>query len=44
VLTTLDALYPGVVAEGARSVWELGDVEVLDERNGVFMRPGLFVP
>ena len=53
LLTTLDALYPGVVAEGARAVWQLGTIEVLDggpdadtatPDNGVFMRPGLFVP
>jgi hypothetical protein len=53
VLTTLDALYPGVVVEGARAVWQLGAIEVLDggpdantatPDNGVFLRPGLFVP
>ncbi len=53
VLTTFDAITPGVVDEGARAVWELGHVEVLDggpdgdvdtPGNGVFARQGLFVP
>ena len=44
VVTTLDALYPGLVAEGARTIWQLGGVEVLDGGNEVFMRPGIFVP
>ena len=51
--TTLDAIMPGVVDEGARSIWELGHVEVLDggldgdvdtEPNAVFARQGVFVP
>jgi glucose/arabinose dehydrogenase len=51
--TTLDALTPGLVREGARSIWELGPVEVLDggsdgvaatAGNEVFMRQGLFIP
>jgi hypothetical protein len=28
--TTLDALIPGVVAEGSRAIWQLGQVEVRD--------------
>jgi hypothetical protein len=44
VVTALDALYPGLVAEGGRTIWQLGSVEVLDGDNQVFMRPGIFVP
>ena len=53
VSTTLDAVLPGVVAERARSVWELGQVEVLDggpdgdvdtPGNAVFARQGIFIP
>jgi sugar lactone lactonase YvrE len=52
--TTLDTLVPGMVAEGARSVWELGQVSVTDggpdgdadtqSGNTVFARQGVFVP
>ena len=53
VNTTLDALNPGTIDEGARAVWELRSVELLDggpdgstatPDNTVFARPGLFVP
>ena len=53
VVTTLDAVVPGVVDEGARANWQLGQVEVLDGGadgdvdtlpNTVFARQGLFVP
>ena len=45
--------HPGLVAEGARAVWELGQVEVLDggpdgdvdtPGNTVFARQGIFIP
>jgi hypothetical protein len=51
--TTMDALTPGMVREGARSIWQLAGAEVLDggpdgdvdtPGNSVFMRQGLFVP
>ena len=42
--TTLDALTPGIVREHARSVWELGQIEVLDADNEIFARQGLFIP
>jgi sugar lactone lactonase YvrE len=52
--TTLDTLVPGIVAEGARSVWELGQVSVTDggpdgdadtpAGNTVFAHQGVFVP
>ena len=51
--TTLDALTPGIVDEGARAVWELGQVEVLDggpdgdvdtPGNTIFARQGIFIP
>ena len=53
VSTTADAVLPGSVPEGKRSVWGLARLEVLDggtdddgdtEPNSVFARPGLFVP
>ena len=44
VATTMDAVTPGLVQEGARAVWQLGKAEVLDADNRVFVRPGLFVP
>jgi hypothetical protein len=53
VSTTLDAVLPGVVVEGARSVWALGQIEVLDggpdgdvdtPGNTVFARQGIFIP
>ena len=52
VSTTLDAVLPGVVKERARSIWELGQIGVLDggpdgdadtADNAVFAR-GVFVP
>jgi ABC-type phosphate transport system substrate-binding protein len=51
--TTLDAVTPGAVPEGKRSVWELGQVIVNDggpdgvvstNPNTVFERQGVFVP
>jgi DNA-binding beta-propeller fold protein YncE len=52
--TTLDTLVPGMVAEGARSIWRLGQIGVLDggpdgdadtpTGNTVFARQGVFVP
>jgi hypothetical protein len=53
VSTTLDALNPGAIDEGARAVWQLGALELLDggpdgdtatPGNSVFARPGVFVP
>jgi hypothetical protein len=53
VTTSLDAVLPGIVDEGERSIWELGQVEVLDggpdgvadtPNNSVFARQGVFVP
>jgi ABC-type phosphate transport system substrate-binding protein len=52
-VTTLDAVIPGSVPEGKRSVWELGQVIVNDggpdgvvstTPNTVFERQGVFVP
>ncbi len=51
--TTLDALYPGMIDEGARAIWELRSFELLDggpdgntatPGNTVFARPGVFAP
>jgi hypothetical protein len=52
--TTLEAVTPGVVAEGRRSVWELGAIELLDGGadgraattggNTLFAKQGLFLP
>jgi len=54
VETTADALVPDTVKEGDRSVWQLGQVEVLDAGPDgdvntpagaqVFLRQGVFVP
>jgi predicted acyl esterase len=53
VATTLDAVTPGAVPEGKRSVWALGAVEVYDggadgraatADNTLFARQGVFVP
>ena len=42
--TAFDAIVPGVVDEGARAIWELGTIEVLDGGGEVFARQGIFVP
>jgi hypothetical protein len=53
VNTTFDALTPGVVDEGARALWELARLELLDSGpdgdvatpdNTLFAAPGIFVP
>ena len=54
VSTTMDAVMPGAVPEGKRSVWELGQIEVHDggpdglagtpSGNTLFAKQGLFVP
>jgi hypothetical protein len=44
VNTTLDALNPGTIDEGARAVWELVSVELLDSGGAIFARPGIFIP
>jgi hypothetical protein len=42
--TSYDALVPGAVTEGRRSIWALGQVDVRDSGGAPFMRQGLFVP
>jgi len=51
--TTFDAIVPGAVQEGARAVWQLGQIEVRDggadglastSPNTAFARQGLFIP
>ena len=51
--TTADALIPGAIKEGRRSIWRLGQVVVYDggsdgdtatADNTVFARQGFFVP
>ena len=54
VATSADAVAPGAVREGVRTIWEIGAVEVTDggadgdadttEDNTVFARQGVFVP
>ena len=44
LLTTADALAPGAVTEGKRSIWGLGAVEVYDANDNLFMKQGIFVP
>jgi hypothetical protein len=51
--TTADALLPGAITEGARTIWQVGTVEVWDggsdgdvdtRPNTLFERQGVFVP
>jgi hypothetical protein len=52
--TTADALMPGAIKEGARAIWELGQVAVLDggpdgdvdtpADADVFLRQGILIP
>jgi hypothetical protein len=51
--TTADAIIPGAVAEGKRTIWEIGTVQVFDGGsdgdvdtlpNTLFERQGIFVP
>ena len=53
VTTTADTLVPGAIREGARAIWELGQVEVYDggadgdvdtAPNTLFARQGIFIP
>jgi hypothetical protein len=53
VSTSFDAVMPGVIVEGRRSVWELGTIEVFDggqdgdtgtAPNDLFARQGVFIP
>jgi N-acetylmuramoyl-L-alanine amidase len=53
IATSADALSPGTVVEGRRSIWQVENLDLLDggadgvaatAGNDVFMRPGLFVP
>ena len=53
VSTTADALTPGMVREGARSNWEISDIDLNDggpdgvastQDNGRFAVQGVFVP
>ena len=51
--TTLDAIVPGAVKEGDRSIWQLGAIQVFDggadglastSPNTLFARQGVFIP
>ena len=53
VTTTFDAVIPGSVVEGARAIWALEDVRVMDggpdgvastQPNTLFARQGVFIP
>ena len=53
VTTTADAVMPGAVLEGKRSVWEVGKVQVFDggpdgvastTPNTLFADQGVFIP
>jgi dipeptidyl aminopeptidase/acylaminoacyl peptidase len=44
LITTYDAVVPGAVTEGRRSIWALGQVEVRDSDGAPFMRQGVFIP
>ena len=51
--TTLDSITPGLLREGARAIWELGQIQIYDggadgdaatDPNELFQVQGLFVP
>ena len=42
--TSAEALAPGAVKEGRRSIWGLGQVAVYDANDDPFMKQGIFVP
>jgi TolB protein len=42
--TTAEALVAGMVKEGMRAIWELGQIRLHDAEGNVFMRQGVFVP
>jgi acyl-homoserine-lactone acylase len=44
VTTSADTLLPGSVSEGARGVWELGQVQVRDGTGAPFAVQGVFAP
>ena len=54
IATTADALVPGMVTEGKRAIWQVGQVQVTDggedgitataADNTLFAKQGLFVP
>ena len=53
VVTSADAVLPGVVTETKRSIWQMGDVRVSDggpdgqastQDNAPFLRQGVFIP
>jgi hypothetical protein len=53
VATTADAITPGSLKEGRRTIWELGQIRVLDggpdgvvstSDNTIFLRQGVFAP
>ena len=42
--TTFNAIEPGVVVDGDRAVWQLGQVQVLDSAGRAFAAEGVFTP
>lgn len=42
--TTMNALQPGALVSGRRSIWELGQAKVFDGNGGLFAVEGVFVP
>jgi hypothetical protein len=42
--TSANAIEPGSVRDGARAIWQIGQVTFLDADGGVFADQGLFVP
>jgi hypothetical protein len=44
VVTSADAIEPGLVQVGGRAIWQLGQVTLLDPDRGVFAAQGLFAP
>jgi glucose/arabinose dehydrogenase len=44
VSTTADAITPGMVGDGKRTIWQVSQVEVRDHAGAPFARQGVFVP
>ena len=42
--TTAETTMPGILKEGRRTLWQLGQLEVYDSAANLFMRQGIFVP
>ena len=44
VTTTANSIVPGAIKEGKRTIWQLGQVNVLDGQSDLFLTQGVFIP